>query len=973
MQAKQTIREANWGAGEAIHFGGFCLTPGKRKLERAGQVVRLGDRALDVLLLLVANAPDVVSKAALLTHIWPESEVDEGNLRFQIAMLRRALGEGSSGEKFLATVQGRGYCFVAPVSRIREDLSSPAPGLSERNYKIPRRLPRMMGRDEDISSVRQSLLEQRFVSIVGPGGVGKTTLALAVSHALVDTFGGEIRFIDLGALSEASQLPVTLASLFGLSLHGGDPIPGLVALLGDTRALLVFDCCEHLIDAAAKTAEALFAQAPNLCILATSREPLRAEGEHVYLLQPLPTPPQAEPISVAELLEYPAAKLFVERAAMSGGDIQVREEDCAVIAEICRRLDGIPLAIELAAGRVHAFGIGGLASSLDGPLSPAFIGKRTAPVRHQSIAAMLDWSYGLLTGVEAQIFRHLSIFVGRFSMEAAQIVASHEGIDKECVAEALAGLVAKSLITSTFSGDRVRYRLLDTTRCYARQKLGEAEDLRNAMLALAAYLADALRRADPVTGSIDDIDENEWHRENIGNIRVALEWCCSTEADCCVGLDLVAEAATVFMQMSQWGECSRWTRRAIAHLPPELKGSRTEMQLRESFAIAELIAVGPTVEVLSELRQGLAVAERLGDRYFQLRIISGLFVYHQRSLLLSEAIGFAERAMLIAGAIGDPDTVAQADWMMAVALQTNGRETEAAPYCESARRPYVASRRGYAIGYGNYEHRTKALCALARNLWLRGYCSQAVEQAEWCISSALELERPISICVALTWMIPVFLWQGLVDRAEDAVNLLLERSTRYSMGIYILPAKRLQCEVMLKRHPAMEWVDRLRDSVDNRNDRLNMTLVTHHYALAEGLMRNGRHQEGLRYIELALAAIGASGGHHYCEAEMIRVKAMLLAADGHADPMVVDSWFCQGMALARRKGALSWELRLAISSAEYERSRGDAREALATLKKVYSRFDREQDSQDLRRARKLIAELGEPVRGRLAPGVQWAS
>jgi len=971
--AKQTIREANWAAGEVIHFGGFRLMPGKRKLERAGEEVRLGDRALDVLLLLVANAPDVVSKAALLTHIWPESEVDEGNLRFQIAMLRRALSEACLGEKFLVTVQGRGYCFVAPVFRVHEDLSSPTPGLSEPNKQIPRRLPRMTGRDEDIRSVQQSLLEQRFVSIVGPGGVGKTTLALAVSHAVVETFGGEIRFIDLGALSEASQLPATLASLFGISSHSADPIPGLVALLGDARALLVFDCCEHVIDAAAKAAEALFAQAPNIYILATSREPLRAEGEHVYLLAPLPAPPEAGPISVAELLEYPAAKLFVERAAMSVGDVQVRDEDSTVIAEICRRLDGIPLAIELAAGRVHAFGIGGLASSLNGPLSPAFIGKRTAPLRHQSIAAMLDWSYGLLTKVEGEIFRRLSVFVGRFSMEAAQIVASHKGIDKESVTEALAGLVAKSLITSTCSGECVRYRLLDTTRCYAQQKLTEAGESRDVSLALATYLADALRRADPVTGSIDDVDENEWRRENIGNIRATLEWCCSTQTDCCVGLDLVAEAAAVFVQMSLWGECSLWTRRAIAHLPPELEGSRAEMQLRESFAIAELIAVGATTEVLSELKRGLAIAERLGDRYYQLRIISGLFIYYQRAGWLSDAVGLAERGMLIAGAIGDPDTVALSDWMMGVALHVNGRESEAAPYCELARRPYVASRRGYAIGYDVYEHRTKALCALARNLWLRGYCLQAVKQAEWCISHVLDLERPISICLALTQMARVFLWQGLIDRAEDAVNLLLEQSTRHSMRPNVLMAQRLQCEVMLERRPTMEWLDRLRNSVDSRTDGLKLTPVTHLGALAEALMCNDQHKEGLRYIELALASVGASGGHHYCEPEMIRVKAMLLAADGDVDPIVVESWFCQGMALARRTGALSWELRLAVSSAVYERSRGRAKEALVIIEKVYSRFGQDQDSHDLRKARQLIAELSEPVISHMATNIQRAS
>src|SRR5271163_3054908 len=316
----------------------------------------------------------------------------------------------------------------------------------------------------------------RFVSVVGPGGVGKTTVAISVAHALIDGFHDAAVFIDLAALTDPQLVPTAIASALGLMVQTQDPLVGLLAFIGDRKILLVLDSCEHVIGVAAALAERVVCEAPQAHILATSREALRVEGEHVHLLYSLDCPPEDAGLTAMEALRYPAVQLFMERAAASGHGAALSDIDAPIVARSCRRLDGIALAIELAASRVGSLGIGGTAELLDNRFSLLWHGRRTALPRHETLNAMLDWSYSLLADREKVVLCRLSVFVGDFTIQAASSVASETGVDDAEVIDAVANLVAKSLISTTVISESTYYRLLDTTRTYTATKLAGRDE-----------------------------------------------------------------------------------------------------------------------------------------------------------------------------------------------------------------------------------------------------------------------------------------------------------------------------------------------------------------------------------------------------------------------------------------------------------------------------------------------------------------
>jgi DNA-binding winged helix-turn-helix (wHTH) protein len=344
---------------DVLSFGPFSLFAAERLLKKADEPIPLGGRALDILIALAERAGEVVTHKELISTVWPDVTVEEANLRFQMAALRKALGDGRDGARYISNISGRGYCFVAPVTRSGAAQLVPVIGIatSERVQKLPPRPTRMVGRDDTVRALTQQLQEWRFVSIVGPGGVGKTTVAISVAHALIDGFQGAVFFIDLAALTDAKLVPTAIASVLGLMVQTQDPVVGLLAFIGDRKILLVLDNCEHVIGVAAALAERVVSETPQAHVLATSREALRVEGEHVHLLYSLDCPPEDVGSTAIEVLKYPAAQLFMERAAASGYGAELSDINALIVARSCRRLDGIALAIELAASRVGSLGI----------------------------------------------------------------------------------------------------------------------------------------------------------------------------------------------------------------------------------------------------------------------------------------------------------------------------------------------------------------------------------------------------------------------------------------------------------------------------------------------------------------------------------------------------------------------------------------------------------------------------------------
>ena len=497
------------GAGaHALLFGRFCLALGRRELLADGLPVPIGSRALDTLIVLIEARGELVTKNELLSRVWPSTTVEENNLQFQISTLRKALGRDRG---FIKTESGRGYRFIADVaigafaSRAGErggvsDLgATPIAQLCEPPSNLPAPTSDLIGRDAEFSDVAPLVATNRLVTLVGAGGIGKTRLGIEVGRHLLPKFADGVWIAKLGPLSDPRLVPLAVATALGLS-NVGDSCERLSAVLSSKRLLLVLDNCEHVIDAAARMAEALLHTSASLQVIATSREPLRAEGEWVYRVPSLDVPPD-DAEAAEQVLQHSAARLFISRACAAGLSVRLDARIAAATTKICRRLDGIPLAIELAAASAAALGVEALASRLDERFSLLAGGRRTAPARHQTLRATLDWSYALLSEPERLVMRRLSVFGGSFTLQAASTVAaSGEMIGVADVPHCLASLVRKSLAVSDVGSPVPLYRLLETTRAYAMEKLTESGEFETAARHLAAFGTDCTRNPN----SIDD-------------------------------------------------------------------------------------------------------------------------------------------------------------------------------------------------------------------------------------------------------------------------------------------------------------------------------------------------------------------------------------------------------------------------------------------------------------------------------------
>src|SRR5467141_3051661 len=395
-------------SGAVVHsklrFGPFELSIGERALRRDGQVLPLGGRALDILIYLADRPGEVIAKQELMDHVWSDVTVEEGSLRVHVAAIRKALGDGQFGNRYIANIKGRGYSFVGTVVPL-------AGGTENRNAKSPPqgRLPvrpiMMIGRDKIVSEVSDKLRNERFVTLLGPGGIGKTTIALAVARAVAEEFAGKVHFVDLESLTDPRHVAGAVATSLGLELKSRDPGLELVDLVRSQKLLIILDSCEHVIETVALLAEQLYQESEEIHVLTTSRELLKVEGEHCCRVLPLDFPPDGSEQTANAVLRYPAAQLFVRRVAARAGSVVLTDDEAPFVAEICRKLDGIPLAIELASGQVAALGLKNTVSRLE----LLKLSHRTAVPRHRTLKATLDWSYDLLSDIERIIFRRIAL------------------------------------------------------------------------------------------------------------------------------------------------------------------------------------------------------------------------------------------------------------------------------------------------------------------------------------------------------------------------------------------------------------------------------------------------------------------------------------------------------------------------------------------------------------------------------------
>jgi predicted ATPase len=401
-----------------------------------------------------------------------------------VAAIRKALGDGQFGNRYIANIKGRGYSFVGTVVLL-------AGGTESRNAKfshqgrLPARPIIMLGRETVVSEVSGKLRNDRFVTLLGPGGIGKTAIALAVARAVAEEFARKVHFVDMECLADPRHVAGAVATSLGLALTSKDPGLELLDFVRSRKLLIILDNCEHVIETVALLAQQLYQETEQIHLLTTSRELLKVGGEHCYRVLPLDVPPGGSQQTANAVLRYPSVQLLARRVAARAGSFVLNDEEAPFVAEMCRKLDGIPLAIELAAAQVAALGLKNTVARLE----LLKLGHRSAVARHQTLKATLDWSYNLLSDGERIVLRRIAPFVGQFNLEGARYVAGEVGVGIAGTSDAIVGLVEKSLIATRIDETQAQYRLLETTRAYALEKLEEHAEVDVVLRRHAEYVA----------------------------------------------------------------------------------------------------------------------------------------------------------------------------------------------------------------------------------------------------------------------------------------------------------------------------------------------------------------------------------------------------------------------------------------------------------------------------------------------------
>lgn len=597
-----------------LRFGRFRLQPLQRQLFENDVPVKLGGRAFDVLWALVERRDRAVPKSELMQLAWPKRVVEENNLQVQVVTLRKLLGPAA-----ITTIPGRGYQFSAAL----DGATQPAPAqaaveaalsTTEPPTNLPAQLQPLYGRDEDLARLSELIEQHLLVSVVGPSGIGKTRIAQAAAYGARNDFADGVWVVELASIADPALAISAVARALDLQL-GAEPKPvDLAATLRGRRMLVVLDNCEHLLDAVAEIVSALRREAPSVRVLATSQEPLRLAGEQVYRLGTLALPENV-PLDVAR--HSGAVALFVARAQAAAPAFVLTQGTLPIVVDICRRLDGIALAIELAAARVPLLGVDGLRAKLDDRFRILTAGSRLALRRHQTLRAALEWSHGLLTSDEQTVFRRLGVFTGTFGLGSAQRVASAGTIDEWSVLEILGALVDKSLVVVE-AGSEPRYRLLDSGRAYALERLADSGErdavLRQHAQALLAIF-DRSRDEYWTTTSGARIDR---YAAEIDNLRAALDWAAEAgEAD--LSIALTGASSWLWRDVGLHAEGLRRCDQAIRLIGPatplrleaRLHNGYLELGRNRSLAAGPALASGErAIELYRQLadRQELYVA-----------------------------------------------------------------------------------------------------------------------------------------------------------------------------------------------------------------------------------------------------------------------------------------------------------------------------------------------------------------------------
>ena len=926
--------------------------------------MRLGARAFDILIALVERAGEVVSKEELIAQAWPATFVAEANLKIQVSALRRVLGDGQGDNRYVATVVGRGYNFVAPIREEVPSPNAPSPTIAPA-HNLPFATTRVIGREEIATRLVAQLSRERLVTVVGPGGIGKTTNALAVAEQMIGAYEHGVWLVDLAPLRDPGLVPSAVATVLGLETRTEDPLPGLVAALRDNQTLLILDNCEHLIDAVADLAAAVLSGAPGVIILATSREPLGIPGERVHRLGPLSSPEPSPGLTSAQAAAFPAVRLFVERVTAIVEDFALTDANASQVVAICRRLDGLPLAIELAAPHVEVLGLEGLATRLDASLRRLSGARRRAAMpRHRTMQAVIDWSYDLLSEDEQRFFRALGIFAGGFNGEATAAVAMDAATTGANALDRVAGLVAKSLVAADVSGAQPRFRLLDTTRAFVLAKLDTSGGRDSIARRHAEYYRQLFSRAEAEAPARVTGDWLADYAQEIDNLRAALDWAFSPTGEASIGVALTASAFPLWSRLSLLEECRGRARRSLEALATPPADEPREAQREAMRLNAALGAATPEAsEMVAAFTSALDLARRLGDREYQLRALWGLYFYQAASGQFRTARPFALEFHALALHGSGRNDLVFGEHVMGLAEHYVGDQLSARRRLEHVLELDAVEAHGVDISrfqdlvrFG-MDSRLSTRIFRARVLWLQGFADQAVRMVEKSLGEAAATGHAVSQCYVLaTAACQIAFWTGDQAAAARYTVTLIDLSRQHVLPHWSAYGVRFERVLVAKAGGLGGGSPRRSGGQEgNADPNFSFRSVTGLMPLAEALGQVGRIAEGLAVVEVGIEQFE---GNCFTP-ELLRLRgelSLLRGMPGAEAPAEID--FRQALDGAREYGALAWELRAATSLARLLRDQGRPADATACLQPIYDRFTEGFGTGDLIAAKQLLDNLG---------------
>ncbi len=870
-----------------IVFGRYQLFPNLGLLMREGMHLEPGERAMAVLKLLVSLAGQVVSKEQLLETVWPKEIVEENNLQAQISALRKIFGPDRN---LITTVFGRGYCFNATVNTLHAATSAlpvtaPVTGL-------PRPRSPLIGREKELGEVRKILLGSSVCTLSGPAGIGKTRLLLEAARESSGLYPDGIFFADLSSLNAgADPAPLLNAVLEGIKGGQGHSRP----------SLLVVDNCEHLAVACANALARLLEKDELLSVLLTSQSPLGLEGEQVYRLGPLDLPPAS--VTADEAKNFSSVAFIVQRIQASDYQFRLTPENVQPITALCRLLDAVPLALEIAAARIAGLGPEGVLADLTGRGGILASDGRGRSARHRTLADALHWSYQLLSPAEKQVFQELSAFAGEFSLQSAGQLLSP--LEEESPADIVASLVDKSLLVFQSGTRPARYRYLTLVRAYARQQL--AGNTPQLSLRHARLVCERLAQAREDWMEVASL---QWRRQYgylIDDLRTAADWCfgCGQHAD--LGRRILAYSTPFWIQLSLHNECRQRISAAIGGPDNGKASSQEEMLMQAALGSALAWSQGPIRENGAAWLRAGELAKRLGDKETQLQSEYGLWLYHLRSGSYLLALENGRNMAQLAERFGDYSALLTARRLIGTSAHFAGDQQAALNEIQALLDQDIREdSRGSPFRFG-LDQRVAGWAFLARTMWVAGDIVKARRAAQMALEEAQALDHACSLCCALAeGSCTLAALTGDVEQVLLIAEQIDALAAEHGLGFWRLYASAFSFWARLHKQPETVLPQQIHSMLatlrDNGFDPAYSLFLSDFTA---ALARKGHAEAADEIISARLATLTVNQSLWNLP-ELMRVQAMIRFGGQTDKTLQLNLALQSALMLAQTQGARGW-------------------------------------------------------------------